>query len=256
MDLREIVTYLFSQNHSKYRIDLFDPWHFLYLFIVFGGAILLALLWRNKSEESKDKLIRLMAVMTIGLYIVDFFCMPLSDSYNGISQDKLPFHICTLMGVCVPFVQFNKKLAPIKDVIVSLSVTSSVMWMCYPGSALGGQPPFCYQTFQTFMFHGVLYTWGFLNLALGAVTLEFRRIWRDFVGVLVILVWAAFGNAIYPNEQNWFFIHSSIFDFLPDDVMPPVVVFCVCGSCFLVHCIYYAVRAVIRRTEKKELATA
>lgn len=254
MTLHDIVAYIFSQNNSKYRIDLFDAWHFLYLFIVFGGAILLALLWRNKTAESKEKLIRVMAVLTIGLYIADFFCMPLSDSYNGIGMDKLPFHICTLMGVCVPFVQFNKKFATIKDVIVSLSVTSSVMWMCYPGSALGGQPPFCYLTFQTFMFHGVLYAWGFLNLALGAVTLEFRRIWRDFVGVLVILVWAAFGNAIYPNEQNWFFIHSSIFAFLPDDVMPPVVVFCVCGSCFVVHCVYYIVRKLLsKQTEKKPI---
>jgi hypothetical protein len=211
---------------------------------------------RNKSKKEKEKTVRLFAYLTIGLYLADFFIMPLSDSYNGISVYKLPFNICTIMAVMVPFVQFNSKFKGIKTPVVVFSIASSLMWMCYPGSALGGQPPFCYQTFQTFMFHGVLYTWGFLNLALGAVTLEFRRIWRDFVGVLMILVWAAFGNAIYPNDQNWFFIHSSIFDFLPDDVMPPVVVFCVCGSCFLVHCIYYAVRAILRRTEKKELATA
>lgn len=255
--MREMVARFFSENNSELEIQLFNEWHFLYLFVVFGGSLLLACLWRNKSAESQDKLVRAMALLTIGLYIADFFCMPLSDSYSGISQDKLPFHICTLMGVLAPFVQFNKKFAPIKDIVVSLSVTSSVMWMCYPGSALGGQPPFCYQTVQTFMFHGFLYAWGFLNLTTGAVVLDLRKIWRDFVGVLCVLVWAAFGNAIYPNDQNWFFINSSIFEFLPDDVMPPVVVFCVCGSCFVVHCVYYVVRYIIaHNNKKKEMVTA
>lgn len=256
MSLRDVVAYLFSQNHSKFEIDLFDGWHFLYLLMVFGGSILLALLWRDRSAASKEKLLRVMAYITIGFYIADFFCMPLSDSYSGISQDKLPFHICTLVSVFVPFAQFNKRFAPIKKAVVVLAITSSLMWMCYPGTALGGIPPFCYKVFQTFMFHGVLYTWGFLYLALDVIRLDWRTIWHEFVGVLVILVWAAFGNAIYEN-QNWFFIESSIFPFLTDEVMPPVVVFCVCGSTFVVYCAYFGIRALLRHTDhNREKITA
>ena len=85
--MREMVTHFFSENNSELEIQLFNEWHFLYLFIVFGGALLLAFLWRNKSAQSKDRLLRLMAYLTIGLYVLDFFCMPLSDSYSGISQD-------------------------------------------------------------------------------------------------------------------------------------------------------------------------
>ena len=115
MDLREIVSYLFSQNHSKYQIDLFDPWHFLYLFMVFGGAILLAVLWRNRSEESKDKLIRLMAILTIGLYIIDFFCMPLSRCYQHtclmLHKMGCVFIFCDYMYKCLIAVYiFKKKL--------------------------------------------------------------------------------------------------------------------------------------------------
>ena len=62
--------------------------------------------------------------------------------------------------------------------LVMLAVASSMMWMCYPGSALGGQPPFCYLIFQTFMYHGFLLCWGFLNLALGVVTLDIKKIWK------------------------------------------------------------------------------
>lgn len=40
--------------------------------------------------------------------------MPLSDTYNGISVYKLPFNICIIMAVFVPFAQFNKRFASIK----------------------------------------------------------------------------------------------------------------------------------------------
>ena len=176
--MREFVRMLFSQNNSDLSIGLFDVWHFLYLFVILGGAIFFALLFTNKSEKAQARLIRLFAYLTIGLYVADFFIMPLSDSYAGISVYKLPFNICTIMAVLVPFVEFNPKFAKLKKPVVTLSVTASLMWMCYPGSALGGQPPFSYVIFQTFMYHGLLYAWGFLNLALGKVCLDFRKIWQ------------------------------------------------------------------------------
>lgn len=251
--MKEAVHWLLSQNHSSLTIGLFDIWHFVYLAICIGGPALLAALMNKKSDDVKDKIVRVFAYLTIGLYIADFFLMPLSDSYDGIAIHKLPFHICTLMGVMGAFVQFNPRLSAIKTPVVVMAVASSLMWMCYPGSALGGQPPFSYVIFQTFMYHGLLFGWGLLNLAWGGVTLRWKEIWKEFVGVLILLVWSGFGNAVY-DEQNWFFTKQSIFPFLPDKVMPPVVVFCVFGTCFLVYCGYFGIRALIQKRNKK-LAT-
>ncbi len=253
--MHEFITHLLRRNNSTLEIDLFNVWHFFYLFLIFGGAVVLACLWKNKSAESKEKLLRTMAYLVIGFYILDFFCMPLSDSYDGMDTDKLPFHFCTLVGVFVPFAQFSQRLAPIKKVVAVLAVTSSLMYLCYPGSALGDIPPFCYKVIQTFAFHGCLLTWGFLSLSLEAVELRWNTIWHEFVAVLIILVWAALGNALYA-DYNWFFIKESIFDFLPDKMMPPVVMFCACGSVFVVYCGYFGIRACIRhRARKKELVT-
>ena len=245
--MKEFFAWLFSEHNSSLQIGLFDFWHFLYLFIVFGGTTLLAFAFSKKSEEQKTKVLRLFAYLTFGLYIADFFIMPLSDSYNGISAYKLPFNICTIMAVLVPFAQFNPRFHKIRHVVVSLSITSSLMWMCYPGTALGGQPPFCYLIFQTFMYHGLLFCWGVLNLAYGAVTLDFRKIWHELCAILIILVWAAFGNTVYDAGYNWFFIEFSIFPFLPDKIMPFMVVFCVFGSCFIVYCAYYGIRRLLRK---------
>lgn len=245
--MRNFVHWLFSQNNSSFRIDLFDAWHFLYLFIILGGSIFLAMRFRNKSDRAKEKLIRLFAYLTVGLYVADFMIMPLSDSYSGISVYKLPYNICTIMAVMVPFVQFSPKFRSIKTPVVTLSVTASLMWMCYPGSALGGQPPFCYLIFQTFMYHGFLFSWGFLNMALGAVKLDIRKIWKEFAAILCILVWAAFGNTVYDGEQNWFFIEKSIFPFLSDKIMPVMVVLSVFGSCLVVYGVYYGISRLLHR---------
>ncbi len=209
--------------------------------------MLLAMLFRNKTEQAKEKLIRLFAYLTIGLYVADFFIMPLSDSYSGISVYKLPFNICTIMAVMVPFVQFNPRLRGIKTPVVTLSVASSLMWMCYPGSALGGQPPFCYLIFQTFMYHGFLFCWGVLNLAYGEVVLDIRKIWKEFVGILCILVWASFGNAVYDAGYNWFFIETSIFPFLTDEIMPVMVVASVFAVCLVLYGAYYGIRKLCRK---------
>ncbi len=245
--MKVFVNWLFSEKNSNLQIGLFDGWHFLYLLIIFGGTLLLALLFHKREKRTKDKVLRLFAYLTFGLYIADFLIMPLSDSYSGISIYKLPFNICTIMAVLVPFVQFNKRFKPIKDVVVTLSTASSLMWMCYPGSALGGQPPFCYLIFQTFMYHGLLFCWAVLNMAYGEVTLDIRKIWKDFCGILAILVWAAFGNTIYDGEQNWFFIEKSIFPFLTDKIMPVMVVLSVFGVCLVIYGAYYAIRAAYRK---------
>ncbi len=247
--MKEFVRMLLSENNSDLSIGLFDIWHFLYLFIILGGGILLTCLFCNKSAQSKEKLLRILTYLVIGFYIADFFLMPLSDTYDRIAIDKLPFHICTLMGVLSPFAQFNKKFSKIKHVIVMLSIAGSIMWMVYPGSALGGQPPFSYVISQTFMYHGLLFNWGLLNLTLGVVKLDIKKIWMELCGIIILLVWAWIGNTLY-DDQNWFFIETSIFPFLEDKIMPPVVTFCVFGTCFLIYCAYYLVNAIVAHKEK------
>ena len=245
--MKAFFAWLFSEHNSNQQIHLFDGWHILYLVIVFGGTILLALLFRNKTTKAKEKLMRVMAYLTFGLYIADFFIMPLSDSYDGISAYKLPFNICTIMAVMVPFVQFNLRFRKIKTPVAVLSVASSMMWMCYPGTALGGQPPFCYLIFQTFMYHGLLFSWGVLNMALGGVELDIKKIWKEFVGILMILVWASFGNAVYDAGYNWFFIQTSIFPFLSDEIMPLMVVLSVFGVCLVIYGAYYGIKALLKK---------
>lgn len=250
--MRDFLLKLFSENNSSMQITLFSGWHFFYLFLIFGGSILIAYLLKNKSEKAKTITLRVFAYLTIIFYVADFFIMPLSDSYNGISDYKLPFNICTMMAILVPFAQFNKKFEKIKTVIVSLSIASSLMWMCYPGSALGGQPPFSYIIFQTFMYHGFLFAWGFLSLTIGGVKLDFKKIWKEAVAILLMLCWAALGNAAF-QKYDWFFITGETFPFFPKWLMPIIVVCAVFAVCAIIYSIDLVVRKIYKKINDLKL---
>ena len=122
------------------------------------------------------------------------------------------------------------------------------MWMCYPGSALGGQPPFSYVIFQTFIYHGLLFNWGVLNLSLGRVKLSLKSFWKEVLLFSVIFICATIGNEVYPEHMNWLFIETSIFPFLRDEWMPYVVTVAVLGSCLVVYGFYFLLCSISKKS--------
>ena len=246
--MKEFFAWLFSQNNSDLKIGLFDGWHFLYLFIVFGGTLVLSLLGR-KFPHRKKKLQETMVYLTVGLYVIDFFIMPLSDSYGSISEDKLPFHICTVMCPVVAFVQFNKKCAKFREPVAILAIVAPLMYLTYPGAAVGELHALCYKVVQTFIYHGVLLAWGYLNLATGYVKPVFKRCYKVLIGLCLIACWAMIGNLTYGTgfdhdgdpHYDWFFLTGSTFDFIPKYIMPFAVIAAVFCVALMVYGIYYLV---------------
>ena len=239
--MRDFARWLFREDNTNFTIKAFDGWHFLFLFITLATTIVLAVLFKNKAEEKRHKLLNVMAILCIFIYIADFFLMPLCDTYGyRISYDKLPFHICTLMCSFIPFVQFNKKFAPIKGVITMLTLISSTMWMTYPGSALNGQSPLCYSVLQTFFFHSFIFCWAFLTISFGEHKPDIKKCWGEVIGILVIMVWATIGNTLYEG-QDWFFLTGSTFPFIPKPLMPLVVLGLIFAVDIAIYGIYYSI---------------
>ena len=241
-----IIKFLEWLKSSSITIDLFDPWHFGYIFLMLGVTTFLVLHFSKKSKESQKKLLDVLAIVVISSYIFDFFMMPLSE--GEIEIDKLPFHICTFMGVCIPFAQFNKKFAKIKDVIVTLSIVASLMYVTYPGSALGGVTPWCYKVVQTFVFHSLVFMGGVLNLSTGAVTLSMNKIYKPAIGIVVIIIWAFFGSLVYSpagTKHDWFFVRGGTFPFVPEPLMPFVVFAAVFSMCVIITLIYLGIKKAV-----------
>lgn len=230
---------LFGNKHvGNIEITVFSIYHIIYIALIVGATLGAAFLLKNKSQKAKDITLKTLAYVAIGLYIADFFIMPLSQ--DSVDIDKLPFHICTLVSVFIPFAQFNKKFAPVRSVITTFAIVAPLMYITYPGSALGGISPLSYKVIQTFLFHGVVFAWGVLSLTTKATSISFKTIWKDAIGLLVMIIWAFFGNFAYSTTArsfDWFFVTGSTFPFIPTFLMPIAVFVAFFGMCAIINLI-------------------
>ena len=236
-------------------------WHIFYIVLIIGGSVLLAYLYRDKSRTAKTKLLRFFGYLVPTLYVLDFLIMPLARTDFSIDVDKLPFHICTVMAFFVPMAQFNRKFRGVKDVIATLTLVASLMYITYPGSAIGDILPWCYKIIQTFAYHGAMFAWGFLSVAIGGVKLEFKRLGRVAVAVALIIAWAAFGNLAYSeggwgHGYDWFFITGSTFPFVPTYLMPLTVFIAIMSMCAIVTAIYHYAVKILEKSDKSTPGSA
>jgi len=255
--MREFLLKVFRHAGGP-EITLFSIWHIMYLLIIIGGTIGLAFALKNKSEKTKRIVLNILAIATIVTYIADFFIMPL-NRFNGdktrqlIDIDKLPFHICTFIGILVPFAQFNTKAqkgTSFREVVACLAIVSSLMYITYPGSAIGEIGTFSYKVVQTFTYHGFLFSWGVISLTSGSITLKFKNIWKQLIGILIVMGWATIGNYTY-DDYNWFFLKESIFPFIPDSLMPLAVLVAVFAMCAIIYSIDLFVKKALAKSKKQ-----
>lgn len=238
-------------NEGGITIELFSIWHILYILIIAGSIVGGAFLLKGKSEKTKEKTLRIISLTVLILYIVDFMLQPFVSSDNTLDIDKLPFHICTLMGIVAVFAQFSK-CDWFKEAAVCLAMAGCLMYLTYPGSALGDISPWCYKVIQTMIYHGLLLSWGVLSLTTGQVKLHPKKMWQPLIGVVIIALWAAIGNTCYnggDHHYDWFFITGSTFPFIPKWLMPFAVITAVYG---VIACFYLIYWLATRKKGKEE----
>lgn len=224
------------------EIELFSIYHILYAVVIFGVCILAALLLNRKSEQTKDKALRVIAGLIATVYFGDFFFHPFV--YDGLNLDKMPFHLCTVLCPMILLAQFGKRIKKWKEPVAVFAIVAPLMYICYPGSALGGVAPWCYKVVQTFTYHGLLLLWGFLMLTTKRVVLKWKNLWRALVGIILMVCWASLGNTLYTSEAHhydWFFLTGSTFPFIPSSLMPFVVIALVFAMCATIYGIYFLV---------------
>ncbi len=252
--MRDFFLWLFKERTEPFDISFFNIWHILFMLLIFGGTIAAAILIRKKSEEAKERVCKGLIISAVSLYVLDMFVMPLYVEEYSSHIDKLPFHICTLMSIVAIFVQFNKHLAFLREPVAFLSIVAPMMYICYPGNAIGDVSPFCYRIIQTFLYHGALFAWGFMRISTKAVVPNIKNCYKSLVGILLVAVWAAFGNAVYA-DYNWFFLEGGIIP-LPEAVepflAPVIVIVSVFGMVMAIYGIYYATMAIMKKYSKAQ----
>ena len=114
--LTDLFIKIFGDQGGK-PVGTFSIGHISLILISFSLPVLFYFIFRNRSDEARMKLTKVLAIILPVSYCIDYLLQPF---YNGwtmdtmggyyIGTDKLPFHICTLTGaILVPFSYFNKK---------------------------------------------------------------------------------------------------------------------------------------------------
>jgi len=203
--MRDLFFKLFEMSHFNTGISItpFSISHIVYMILIFGGIFLTAYLFRNKDMQKKEKVLRFLAYTLVVSYLSDFFVHDFV--YGGMKIDKLPFHLCTVLCPIIAFTQFNKKFEKIQEPVAVLAIVGTLMYLSFPASVGSGEP-WCYQAVQTMFFHGVELAWGCLCILFGKVQLNIKNCWKAAVGLVLLTVWAKFGNSIL--DHNWFFLET------------------------------------------------
>lgn len=234
---------------NVWEIKLFNMWHFLYIILIFGLTALITRRGLVKKEKQTSWLNRIAGALA-AFYLLDFMIQPFMTDSFSMNIDKLPFHICIVMCPFVLLVQFCKKAHFLKMPVAVFSLVASLMYITYPGTALGGITFYSYRVVQTFVYHGLLFAFGFLNLAWGVVELRWSKIWHCAVMLVCLELWAALGNFSYNHgdvHYDWLFITGSTYPFIPKTLMPVVVFAAIMLMVVIIFALYYLVRHLINK---------
>ncbi len=258
-------------ENDFWKTPAFGFWHIFYVVLVVGLIIGAAFVLKNKNEKTKKKVMDILPIAVLCVYIVDFFLRPIAfkegDFTNSISSiiDKLPFHICTVLAPVAAFAQFNKKFEKIKEPIVILSIVGPLMYLTYPGTAVGDEFPFCYEVVQTMLYHGLLLAWGVLNISTGQTKITIKNWHKSLIGIAIISGWALLGNMMFSDMTSvstwtktgfdWFFqkgnLLSSDHSSLPLAIaMPFLVALAIFGMAMIIYGLYYIIKAIANKATK------
>ncbi len=199
----------------------FGPWHFFWIGLTAAVAAGLYLHLRSLDRADRAAVLGKLRALAFGLYILDFFLMPLA--YGQVDIEKLPFHACTAMCVMCFLSGRDGVLSRFRGAFAMLGFLSNLVYLLYPAGVMWhGVHPLCYRVIQTLGFHGLMTAACLLELIFGE-----PGGWRQHLAVTVgMTLWAMAGNYAYNTPErlyNWFFVVRDPFGILPAEIAPFVM---------------------------------
>ena len=253
----DILRNLLCDKKTDNIFKCFSLSHIIYLTIIFSIIIIAIILLKNKSENTKQKVINISINIAFGLYIADFFLMPFS--YGEIDIEKLPFHICTAMCLMCFISCHNKFLNRFKHQFALIGFISNLVYIIYPAGVMWHQvSPLSYRVYQTLLFHGSMTAYGLFILFFDNVKLNFKYCYKELIILSCISLWAVIGNTLYTgiitsstNNYNWFFVVQDPFAIIPLEIakfiMPILTVIIFFIAVLLIYLIYNLIVKLINK---------
>ena len=222
---------LLSDKKGGEIFTLFGAWHFAYLILTAAVIATILAIYRSKGSQEKQNITKVFIRIAFGLYIADFFLMPLA--YGEIDIEKLPFHACTAMCVMCFLSDHLTCLKKYRLSFVLLGFISNLVYLIYPAGVMWhAVHPFSYRVIQTLLFHSTMTVYGCLTLLYEHDHVSIKGCTRDLTVLAAMTAWALLGNAVYNGASaeyshffNWFFVVRDPFYLLPEAIAPLIMPF-------------------------------
>ena len=233
----EFISNLLSDKDTgTFKFEAFSPCHFIYLFLIIGAVALVVYLFRNKDQETKNKLINITVISALGLYVADFFLMPFSE--GEINIDKLPFHVCTLMSIMCVLARNTKLFTKFKTAFTLMGMVGAIAYIVYP-AGVAVADGYSYRIVQTVIYHGLMIAQGVFAIAFNDLDLSWKSFKYDIIAVFCLVLWAILGNTlysgtvkeacgcvegctemitVYDHDFNWFFVKHDALYIIDDSI--------------------------------------
>ena len=248
---------LLSDKKGGEIFTLFGAWHFFYIALTIITVVVVLLLLKNKSDDFKKRKTRTFIYIAFGLYMLDFFLMPLA--YGEIDIEKLPFHACTAMCVLCFLSYHIAFLEKYRLSFVLLGFISNLVYLIYPAGVMWhAVHPISYRVIQTLIFHSIMTIYGLLTLIYEYNRFNIKKCHRDLGAIVFMTVWALIGNYAYNGSSegyshffNWFFVVRDPFYAIPESIAPFVMPFLNIIIFFAVEIIIHVVILAVQQRKKQ-----
>ena len=251
---------LLSDKKGGEIFRLFGAWHFFY--IALALALVLLILWwgRTKREDWRRTASRRFLDLAFGLYLADFFLMPLA--YGEIDIEKLPFHACTVTCVLC-FLSYRVPcLKRLRSSFLLLGLISNLVYLIYPAGVMWhAVHPLSYRVIQTLLFHVLMTVYGILSLITEHRSFTLKSCYRDLFVLVGIVAWAVVGNYAYNGKSdhydhffNWSFAVRDPFYIVPEDIAPFFMPFLNIVLFFVAELLIYGLLWIAKRVHQRSKA--
>lgn len=245
----EFLATQFKQTPSQNLFTTFGLAHIIYVCIIAVLVFFAAYLLDKKTRADKQRAVKILANAAFTVYVLDL-AASLIFYKTDINLHKLPFSICALFAVLIPLAQFSLSFRFMKKVVINLSVVVSFLWFVFPVNLDGSEKAFSYAAIQAFLYHGIIFAWGLLNLVLGEVGISIRKIWKDLLGVIFVVFWLNIGGLLFGgvvqllNKDNIRLARYS-------EGISFLIFFVIFAACLVLYAVFYIVRRLTRNKRHK-----
>ncbi len=162
--------------------------HILWLAVGVVLTVLLAILYRRKSEKTRRRM-----DLWIGSFLL--FCIVIRDIYllivGYLTIYELPFHLCTMAGI-LGFIHSIKRADWIGQVLYALCLPGTLVALTFPDWIY--YPPIHFITMQGFLYHFGVALYVLCQLISKRIRPDIRKIWKVYLFLLIIAVPIYFFN--------------------------------------------------------------